>query len=378
MRILMMNRLAAPGVSGGDSIQMMNTRCALEQMGVKVDIGPAHGQIDDYDLVHLFNLASVDTYIIWNRMRRKEVPMVLSTVYWPQNEYLAQGLGPKGILDADYIVSRIMRSSVLSGFVGVAKDLSRNAEEREVARMRRRVGDSGLKRKIIDSCRFVLPNSVAEAEVLKSEFSVLQEKIVVVHNGVSDVFHEHGSSELDLPFDRGEFVLSVARIESRKNVLRLIEACEVIRTPLVLVGSYDANDGYFRSCKRRAKKGRVLFYGPLPPESASLVSAYSAAGVHALVSWYETPGLSNLEAAAVGCAIVSTDRGSAREYFGNSAYYSDPTSTQTICDSLEMAFRDKDGPAKRQSLAQLIRTKFNWRNAGKKTLECYERALEKS
>ena len=42
-----------------------------------------------------------------------------------------------------------------------------------------------------------------------------------------------------------------------------------------------------------------------------LAEHYARAQVHALVSFRETPGLVSLEAAALGCAVVSTDRGSA-------------------------------------------------------------------
>ena len=48
-----------------------------------------------------------------------------------------------------------------------------------------------------------------------------------------------------------------------------------------------------------------------------LASAYAAARVFALPSWFETPGLAALEAGLAGCAVAITPYGSTRDYFGD-------------------------------------------------------------
>ena len=55
-----------------------------------------------------------------------------------------------------------------------------------------------------------------------------------------------------------------------------------------------------------------------------LASAYAAARVFALPSWFETPGLAALEAALAGCAVVITPFGCTREYFGDRVEYARP------------------------------------------------------
>ncbi|MBK7308934.1 MAG: glycosyltransferase [Chitinophagaceae bacterium] len=53
--------------------------------------------------------------------------------------------------------------------------------------------------------------------------------------------------------------------------------------------------------------GNIVFAGRLT--QTALANYYARARVHVLPSWFETCGLSSLEAAAMGCNIVITARG---------------------------------------------------------------------
>ena len=75
---------------------------------------------------------------------------------------------------------------------------------------------------------------------------------------------------------------------------------------------------------RRAGEGLVAWLGRLDHDDPLLASAYAAARVFALPSWFETPGLAALEAALAGCAVVITPYGSTREYFGGLVAYARP------------------------------------------------------
>ena len=80
----------------------------------------------------------------------------------------------------------------------------------------------------------------------------------------------------------------------------------------------------------------VIYIGTLQGEL--LASAYSAAKVHALPSWFETPGLSSLEAGACGTVVVTTDQGSPREYFQDMALYVHPLDDLSLRTALKQAF----------------------------------------
>ncbi len=91
------------------------------------------------------------------------------------------------------------------------------------------------------------------------------------------------------------------------------------------------------------------------------------------MSWYETPGLSSLEAAASGCAIVSTEVGTAYEYFGDYAEYCDPKDINSIKSAIERAW--EKGPL--ELLKEKIIEYYNWERAAMLTLDAYIDLLER-
>ena len=90
-----------------------------------------------------------------------------------------------------------------------------------------------------------------------------------------------------------------------------------------------------------------------------------------LPSWRETPGLVSLEAAAVGCPVVTTSVGSTREYFGAEALYCDPWSRASIRKAVASAIR---GPGS-ESLRLRVRRDFTWLRAAEATLRAYRLVL---
>ena len=93
--------------------------------------------------------------------------------------------------------------------------------------------------------------------------------------------------------------------------------------------------------------------------------------MHVLPSWFETTGLSSLEAAAMGCNIVITKKGDAFEYFENDAYYCDPQSPDSIFQAIEQA-SSNDVP---HGLSSKVLNQFTWEIAAKRTMEVYVELL---
>jgi glycosyltransferase involved in cell wall biosynthesis len=104
-----------------------------------------------------------------------------------------------------------------------------------------------------------------------------------------------------------------------------------------------------------------------------LVQYYQQAKVHVLPSWFETTGLSSLEAAAMGCRVVISDRGDAREYFGSEAFYCDPGSPKSIYDAVEKAAVEP----KNSYLEYKVRTSYSWKRTSLQTLQAYNQILQK-
>ena len=104
-----------------------------------------------------------------------------------------------------------------------------------------------------------------------------------------------------------------------------------------------------------------------------LVDFYQKAKVHILPSWFETTGLSSLEALFCGCNIVVTEYGDTRDYFPEAnVFYCNPTSIQSIYKAVVMASKNTINflfIAKMKAL-------YNWEMAASKTLDAYKRVID--
>jgi glycosyltransferase involved in cell wall biosynthesis len=167
------------------------------------------------------------------------------------------------------------------------------------------------------------------------------------------------------------FALSVGRIEDLKNQLALIRALGDLPIPLVLIGPVNP---HHRAYARRVVRAAAARPGTLVihhVERGMLLSAMAAAAVHVLPSWFETAGLTSLEAAVAGCAVVSTDRGYARAFLGDDAAYCDPSDEASIRRAVLLSL--ERGPSPR--LRGRILERFTERRAAAATAELYARVV---
>jgi glycosyltransferase involved in cell wall biosynthesis len=227
------------------------------------------------------------------------------------------------------------------------------------------MGHRGAIRHVIRKASMLLPNSESEYRRLEAVYGVGQ-AYRAVPNAI-DLARFDLTRPANERFRDG--VLCVARIEGRKNQLNLIRALRGTGLPLFIVGKASPNCiAYEQECRREAG-GNVVFVDHMSQED--LVSVYKAARVHVLPSWFETTGLSSLEAAYMGCNLVITDKGDTREYFGDEAFYCQPEDPDSIRKAVEKAYR---APFQ-EGLRTRIRERFTWERTAEKTLEGYRAAL---
>tara|TARA_B100000963_G_scaffold113592_1_gene98887 strand:- start:3921 stop:4898 length:978 start_codon:yes stop_codon:yes gene_type:complete len=171
----------------------------------------------------------------------------------------------------------------------------------------------------------IIVNSEKEEDVLSNVLDIKKSKFRVVHNGFEpDLLNYRDinfKKSYKIPQDWDEYVLCLANIEPRKNQKILIEACNLSKKKLILVGHIRDKD-YFRSLELEYNNS-VIYYGPVKNHSYEYFSILLNAKCFALASTLETPGLAALEAAALGIPIIITSEGCAKEYFGNIDTYYD-------------------------------------------------------
>jgi len=226
----------------------------------------------------------------------------------------------------------------------------------------------GWRRDLLALSDRILPNSRAEARQLGTLFGVDPQRIEVVPNGVLGAFRSGSPALFHSRYGGADFVLFVGRIEPRKNLLGLIRAVRSLGLPLVVIGEAPSEDrDYLELCCGEGGD-RVRWLGARDHDDPLLASAYAAARVFALPSWFETPGLAALEAALAGTAIVITPFGSTCEYFGNRVQYARPDRSAGIVRAIARSWSQGADP----HLADFIASNYLWPDVAKRTAEVYD------
>ncbi len=191
---------------------------------------------------------------------------------------------------------------------------------------------------LVTSTRFV-------AGQIEQRFPNTRNRISVVPYGVAPEFRETdpaASSEFKLQWSLPDrYILDVATIEPRKNILTLLNAYAIYRrrciTPLPLIIA--GKDGYqAEMVKRRAREadieGAVRFLGYV--SNSDIAHLYRLATMLVFPSLYEGFGLPILEAMAGGCPVIASNVTSLPEVCGDAASLIDPMSTTAISNAMLM------------------------------------------
>ncbi len=357
MRIAFIARSTLFDVPGGDTIQVMQTASHLEKLGVVVDILKSTNPItyESYDLLHFFNITRPADILYHTRRTNK--PFALSPILVDYNEYdrnhrrglsgFFLRLAPPGMNEYIKTVARWLKGSDMLQ----SKDYLWKGQRKSM-------------QEVLEKTAVLLPNSEGEYNTL-NRIHGNQLPGNVIPNGIDTaIFQPAGHEKKD-----EHLVLCVARIEGLKNQLNLIRAMNDTTYTLLLIGLPAPNQQeYYKTCKKMAADN-IFFSGHMTQQE--LVSYYSRAKVHVLPAWFETCGLSSLEAAAMGCNIVITDKGYTREYFGDDAFYCDPGSPESIFNAVDKAAK---APV-RKSLQQKILSQYTWKKAAAITYEAYQKIL---
>lgn len=296
-------------------MQFIKTIKYLRKKDVEIDINT--GSIKDYsnyDIIHLFNLTRMgETYKYYRIARYYKKNIVLTPVYWNLKKYYK-------FINDDKSIELWNKNNI-------------------------------YRKKILEGCSMIYPNSKLEGEEICNDFS-MNVPYVVVYNGIE--LGDVNVPEFDFKqkYNLKNYILCVARICNRKNQLMLSRILKDYNYDLVLIGSINDKE-YFNYCM---KYKNVKYLGFM--DRYHLYNAYKHARIHILPSFVETPGLSSLEAASLGCTIISTSEGSCREYFRNMCIYCNPYDKNSIKRAIEHALKTD----KSSKLKNYINNNFNWKN----------------
>ena len=362
MKIAFITRSTLYTVPGGDTEQIVQTARFLKELGIEVELFLTTEKIDysQYDLLHVFNITR-PADILYHISKTKK-PIVVSTILVDYTEYDMQHR--KGLPG---LILRLFPAGANEYIKTIARWVLKKDSLRSKSFLWK--GQEKSIKEILQKASLLLPNSEAEYEKIEGLYG-MKKKYSVIPNGIdSSLFYSSPESDSYRMEKDDKLILSAARIEGRKNQLNLIKALNDTSYTLLLTGLPTPNQkSYYDECKRIASQN-IVFCGRVPIDT--LIGYYTKAKVHVLPSWHETCGLSSLEAAAMGCNIVITEKGFTREYFGDDAFYCDPGSPESIFNAIEKAAQSDC----RKELQQKILDRYTWRQAAVSTLEAYQNIL---
>jgi glycosyltransferase involved in cell wall biosynthesis len=172
----------------------------------------------------------------------------------------------------------------------------------------------------------VIAPSKAKRQMVKEIYS--NENISVIYNGRDQT--------LFAPAAKEPFVFSMGRLwDEAKNIQLVADAAPFITAPVVMAG-----ECRFEGNGANTTGTGIHYAGRLtPPQVAEQLSK---AAVYVLPAKYEPFGLSVLEAALSGCALVLGDIPSLREIWQEAAVYVDTSNAGELATVVNQLFADKE------------------------------------
>lgn len=356
MRVAFISRSTLFEVRGGDTTQVEQTAEHLRALGLEVDILLSNDRIDyeKYDLFHFFNLIRPADILF--HQAQAQGPSVISPIYVDYSEFdqkerrglakiIAIGLGKFG---AEYF------KTIYRTFRGQDKLMSK----------RYILGHKRAMKKAVSSASMLLPNSDSEAQRVAQDLNISFNHRVIPNAINTEVFNVQPNVNRN-----SKQIICVGQIEGRKNQHRLIEATRDLDFDVLIVGKPSPNNAdYLKLCKEIAHD-RVRFMDFVDQKELSRL--YNESILHVLPSWFETTGLTSLEAAACGCKLVVSENGDTKDYFDGVAKFCKPGDVASIRKAIVLALESDYT----ESMFERIKSEYNWRQTAKKTISAYQEII---
>jgi len=204
-----------------------------------------------------------------------------------------------------------------------------------------------------------------EKRLMEEQFSAPNSKVVVIPNGVEEVFFGPHSDGL-----RDPHLITTMTITERKRSVELVDAVRLAQIKIRIFGApYHPDDPYhqkFLSAVKRAGP-RVDYVGGVT-DREKIAKEYRMASGFVLLSSMESQSLSALEAAACGCPLLLSDLPWAKVSFGAEASYAPVVSAARTAPYLREF-------ASRVSTAPRVRKVLGWNEVAGRLAEVYREAM---
>ena len=235
------------------------------------------------------------------------------------------------------------------------------------------------------ACKIISVSQSTKDDLI-SVYGISNDKIKMIHNGVSDDFFEidRNSSELveiknkyKLPF---KFIFFLGTIEPRKNIISLVKAFDQLKSfglpefrnfKLVIAGNkgwkYEKTIEVMKNAKHT---NDIIFINGLSIEDKN--SVYNLASVFVYPSFLEGFGFPVLEAMKCKLPVISSNSSSIPEIVGSEGILVDPEKPDEIFIALKNILQNKELHEYLKERGWRRSFKFTWKNTAREFLETVE------
>lgn len=217
---------------------------------------------------------------------------------------------------------------------------------------------------------------IAISEHTKKDFLKYspKSKVEVIYPAVAQYFNQKNDKKNAEKFLRKYdlepgYILSVATLEPRKNLLRLVHAYNKFKSdiPLVLIGGQGWKNNELIEEARKNENIKITGY----INNEDLPSSYQQALIFAYPSLYEGFGIPVLEAMSCGVSVLTSNTTALPEVGEDAVLYVNPNNTNDIAKKMKELIESENlrRQLKNKSLKQA--KKFSWEKSAKKLLSFY-------
>lgn len=346
---------------GGDSTKVRRYQEALAKHGwdSTVVVDPAELETVSADIVHLMNLdLPLENLRYAGIAARRSKPIALSTIRHPFEG--VQAMYENGE-DSFYAYTRKL---------GVSADRAVSLREAiKLARSGRIRSSFGVgsfrsnQQRLVDRMTALLPMASGEAAAIDDLFEPSGDT-TIIRNGFSfttgEIIHQEPVYD----------IVSVGRIEPRKNSLALATAAVELGATVLFIGAVNERHRKYASKFRQLVHTHPGLSHLGPIEHDRLPALLRSARTYVNPAWFEVVSQADVEAASVGLPIVTTKNGYIQDALGES--------TPTL-DPLELASNPADtlAAALDSATARPSPTPRPWSECGAELAEVYARMLRR-
>lgn len=378
LSVLMQNRIDLYEKGGGDLVQMLKIKEGLEKLGVKVSISTElEPDLQNYDIVHLYNVSRIhETYMQYLNAKKHGKKVVISPIYHSMKEINL--FRRQGQTDFFRLISFFLRNYYAEeSFKNIIRYIT-DSRQRKAIMLQLQQGFAKEQKEVLRNVDAWILLADKEGETIQKELGITNRSFIVP-NGV-DFQNTPDPKSLakiksELPFS--EFVLSVGRIEPRKNQLNLIKALWGTGLNLIFIGDINPNynnflnNSYVHRFQKIVQEEKWIYWLKNIPHE-EIENYYRLARIHANTSWFEVASLVNLEAAIAGCQVVMSDVGYQKDFFQNQVFYCQPDDS----DSIQRAILEAYHHPKSSQDDFFKKKKFSWDLSSEKTYNVYSSVLK--